>query len=189
MRFLSQALLLTFITLTTAQALEYAGVLIASKGPALHLRDHVTGKTFELTSESQIVDTVLQKLKTKDYVSFEGTGTVSKNSVQVDSINFVGLHDLFGVWQADDRYCYAFLSFTEFVIYPSKNSTCGKYTGAGTKYAYTINPTEYNNWVLLLSSDHANYVADLTLKSATSAEISLYDSNTGYILKVIKLRK
>ena len=191
MHFSRGLLLLSFLTLalSTAQAMEYTGVLFETKEHAVRFKEDNTGKSFDLLFEDHNVEALLHKLTAKDYISFQGARSSAVNAIRVDSINFVGLHDLLSVWQGDDRYCYSFLNFTEFVIYPTKKSVCGKPPKSGKKYAYTINPTEFNSWVILLSSDQANYVADLVVKSPTSIEISLYDSNTGYILKVIKLRK
>ena len=189
MRILNVAFLLTFLSLNAALAMDYAGILTQSEHQALRLKDDNSGKVFELTFEDKNVEALFHKLKSKDYVSFSGARSATVSSIRVDSINFVGLNDLLSVWKGDDRYCYAFLNFTEFVIYPIKSSACGKPPKSAKTYAYTINPTEFNNWVILLSNEQANYAADLALKSSTSVEISLYDSNTGYILKVIKLRK
>ena len=189
MHFLKVFLYITLITLNTAHAMEYTGEIFETKQKALALKEDSSGKNFNLTFENENVEKLLQKLKANDYISFQGARSSNVNSIRVDSINFVGLKDLIAVWKGDDRYCYSFINFTEFIIYPIRNGTCGKPPKLGKKYAYTINPTELTNWVLLLSSDQANYVADLVIKSNNLIEISLYDSNTGYILKVIKLRK
>ncbi len=170
-------------------AMSYSGVFIVSEDKKLRLKEESSGKSYELESDSAEVRKILKKLKKEDYISFDGARSATVTSIRVDSVNFVGLHDLLAAWKGDDHYCYNFNSFTEFSIYPKENSQCRTMPKTARKYSYTVNPTEEGNWVILLSDDKANYAADLTVKTSSSIQIQLYDSNTGYILKVIKLKK
>ena len=170
-------------------AMSYSGIFILSEDKKLRLKEGFTGKSYELNSDSIEVRKILKKLKKDDYISFDGARSATVTSIRVDSVNFVGLHDLIAAWRGDDQYCYNFVNFTSFSIYPKENSQCQINPKSSRKYSYTVNPTDDGNWVILLSDEEANYVADLTLKTSRSIQIQLYDSNTGYILKLIKLKK
>lgn len=189
MRSFISTLLVFLIFQSRAQAMVYSGILTQDKDFHLRLKEETTGKTYELTYADSNAANILKKLKKNDFISFTGARNSNISSIRVDSVNYVGLGDLLDIWKGDDHYCYAFTSFKEFAVYPAEKSNCVKYPTYSSKYAYTINPTEQSNWVILLSGSRSNYLADLTVKTAKSIEISLYDSNTGYILKLIKLRK
>ncbi len=189
MRLLLCGLLATFLIPNRVFAMMYSGVLFNSEEGKLELKDDSSGKKFDLTFSSAIIQSTVAKLKAGDYLSFEGARSSSIASIRIDSVNFVGLKDLLGVWQGEDKYCYNFTSFTEIKMYHRTKSKCAANSRSLRKYAYTINPSENVNWVLLLTDDKANLAADLTVKSANLVEISLYDSATGLILRIIKLRK
>lgn len=174
---------------TNVWAMSYSGVFILSDDKKLRLKDDSSGKSYELESDSSEVKKVLKKLKVDDYVSFDGARSATVTTIRVDSINFVGLHDLLGAWKGDDHYCYNFINFTEFSIYPKEDFKCLTTAKSSRKFSYTVNPTEDGDWVILLSDDQSNYAADLSLKTSNSIQIQLYDSDTGYILKVIRLKK
>ena len=166
----------------------YSGVIVENTSKSFRIKESRIGKTFDLAFTTPTDEKMAVNLKVNDFISFDGARNSTTNTIRVNSINYVGLKDLIAKWKGDDNYCYDFSSFTELLVYPSVKSTCQE---AGTllrKYAYTLNPSE-PDWMILLSDDQANYVADLVLKNGKSVEMSLYDSDTGDILKYIKLRK
>ena len=169
-------------------AMNYSGVITRSDLKKYRIKEARLQKTFTLVFENLQLENLFKKLKEHDFISIEGARSSTSTTIRVDSIHYVGLHDLIGNWKGDDNYCYRFKSFTHLIIFPAQKKNCKMEIVAGREYAYTINPTEHD-WLLLLSDNQANYVADFILKNSNSVEMSLYDSNTGDILRTIKLRK
>ncbi|MFZ3229463.1 MAG: hypothetical protein WA160_04610 [Pseudobdellovibrio sp.] len=171
------------------QALNFSGFVSRSVTGKLKLKDERLNKNFELTCKDPSVKNALKKLKTGDYLSFDGLKDPYKSKVLIDSINFVGLSQLLATWQGDDNYCYSFTSFNEFSIYPkSKITNCSDPKVIPRNFAYSISSSD-TNWFVLISDNEASYTADLNIINPTKAEITLYDPNTGTVLRLVKLSK
>lgn len=180
-------LTLLFILLSLKSfAISFDGKVTLNKG-GVYLNDRLTKQTYALTGSTPIISTYLNKLSDGDFLSVEG-GRVAKQSViAVDSVNYIGLSALLGSWIGDDMYCYSFTSFTEFSI--SRRGYGKKCLPVfSPSYTYFVNPST-DSWVMLLAGDRGSYVGDLIINNAKDAEIQLYDSETGDILRKIHLRK
>ena len=188
MRLICYFVLTFLLAQSPAWSMIYSGVITKSTDKSFRIKESRIGKTFELIFVSPHIAKMAANLKVNDFISFDGSRSSTTNTIRVNSINYVGLKDLIARWKGDDNYCYDFSSFTELLIYPSVKSICQEPGFLFRKYAYTVNPSE-PDWMILLSDNQANYIADLVLKNGKSVEMSLYDSNTGDILKFIKLRK
>ncbi len=170
-----------------ALSMVYSGVVTTTQ-KKVRIKETRLQRSFDLTFSSPEIESLIRQLAVNDHVSFEGIRSSDSNIIRVNSVHYVGLINLVATWRGDDNYCYSFTSFTELKIYTSKKSRCNFTPSLSRRYAYTINPGQ-PGWMILLSDNSANYVADLAIKNSRLAEISLYDLNTGDILRVIKLRK
>ncbi len=166
----------------------YSGVITKGSPYGYRIKESRIDKTYSLTFANQTVENMFGKLKINDFVTFEGARSSATNTIRVESVNYVGLTDLIGVWQGDDNYCYNFNSFTELWIYFRTGPGCGHQTFESRIYAYTVNPSD-PDWIILLSDNQSSYIADLVVEDEKSINISLYDSNSGNILRHIKLKK
>ncbi len=187
MRALGLLLLLLLTYSPQTFSMLYSGV-ITKVQTEIRIKEARLEKTFALSFASPQIEKMVRQLAPNDFISFDGARSSETNTIRVDSINYVGLATLLKTWQGDDNYCYSFTSFTEMKIYLARAASCKFTPVVVRKYAYTINPGS-PDWMILLSDNQGNYIADLSVKNERAAEISLYDSNTGDILRVIKLRK
>lgn len=151
------------------------------------LVDPTENRYYLLIGTTQATDAVLKKLKHGDFISVEGQKTKTGNTINVESINYVGLKSLLGIWVGDDDYCYIFDSFTEFSIAPLvKGKKCTPPTTPS--YTYLASPS-VQSWLLLISGQRNIYVGDLTFIGPRDAQIQLFDSETGDILRTLRLRR
>lgn len=179
-------LLLIILLSITAQASTYVGKIAKTKSQLFFI-DDVNKKPFSLTSSTPIIATYINKLSDGDFISIEGSKNNVQNTITINSVNYIGLSVLLGTWLGEDSYCYHFTSFTEFSIsYQEIGKTC--LPTSTPSYTYFVNPTT-TKWVMLLAGERGSYVGDLTINSPKDVQIELYDSETGDILRHIRLRK
>lgn len=151
------------------------------------LNDIADNKQYTLVGSTKITEDVLKKLRHGDFISVEGQKIKNGTAINVESINYVGLKSLLGVWLGDDNHCYTFGSFTEFSISPLVN---GKKCTVSTSPTYTyIASPSIQSWLLLISGQRNIYVGDLKFISPRDAQIQLFDSETGDILRTLRLRR
>lgn len=180
--------LCSFVTLTSYGS-TFQGVMSRLKNkPAITVA--TTERKLLLTPYSAEIGAQLSKLKNADFISLEGRLSEDGNSILVGSINFVGLKDLVGNWSGDDEYCYRFQNYFTLKIYNKANKDNCDFTpvNLAREFSYIVNPSA-PNWSVLLSDTEDSYLMDLTLNSKNSAELSLYDSRTGDILRTIKIKR
>lgn len=179
-------LALSFLFCSSAFALSIEGRVVIKKSEIL-LIDQADRKAYSLTGSTFNMN-ALKKLKTGDFLSFEGSRDSHKSTITVNALNYVGLRALLGVWIADDSSCYHFSSFTEFSI---SSHITGKRCNDLTQspyYTYITSPGT-KDWVLLISGQRASYVGDLKFLSSREIQIDLFDSETGDTLRTLHLRK
>ena len=177
-----------FIFQPSAFCMLYSGIITKSSPNNYRIKESRINKTYDLNFANPSIENMISKLKVNDYITFEGARSSTTNTIRIESVNYVGLNALLGIWQGDDTYCYNFTSFTELWIYLRAGAGCPARPTDGRVYAYTINPSD-PDWVILLSDNQANYIGDVTVISEGSVKFSLYDSNTGNILRHIKLKR
>lgn len=167
----------------------FAGTILIVKGNT-YLSVETGRVKFILAPLSREIKTQISKLKTGDFLSFEGYIDEKNSTFYVVSVNFVGLKDLLGNWVGDDEYCYKFKNFSTLGIYnKTENQKCDfSVNFLVREFSYFINSSELD-WSVLLSDDEGSYLMDLTLNSKDSAELSLYDSQSGDILRKIRIKR
>ena len=166
----------------------YSGMITRSSPNSYRIKESRINKSYDLIFTNPNIENMLSKLKVNDFITFEGARSSTTNTIRIESINYVGLNDLLGLWQGDDTYCYNFVSFTELWIYFRTGTECSTRAIDGRVYAYTINPSD-PDWIILLSDNQASYIGDVIVIAEGSVKISLYNSNTGNILRHIKLKR
>ncbi len=188
MKFL-YGLLFTLSLTLTLNAATYEGLVFTPRGKStIALKS--TGKKYLLVPANDEIASQISKLKSTDFVSLDGHLNNEQQIISVQSLNYVGLHDLLGDWSGDDDYCYSFASFSDLRIFikNDKNKCDFQESHKSRDFGYTINPAT-QGWLVLLSDNDDSYLMDLAIKSKTTVELSLYDSQSGDILRNIKLKR
>ncbi|MGZ3689913.1 MAG: hypothetical protein ACXVAX_00330 [Pseudobdellovibrio sp.] len=177
--------ILIFLCVQTIFAYSFDGDISKSKNKNyVVLQD--TGARYQVTGQTPIISSYLNKLSEGDFISVDGTLSADQNLLTVQSINYVGLRALLGTWSGDDNHCYNFTSHTDFTVSMKIGDYC--LNSRSSDYTYLLNPNTYQ-WVMLVSGDYNSYVGDVDFITKQSVEIDLYDSQTGDILRKLKLQK
>jgi hypothetical protein len=170
-------------------ALNFEGTL-TTFNKKLAIKDAGSPQKYYLAFINNEIQSQISKLKPSDFISLEGILDEKTETLTAFSLNYVGLKDLLGRWKGNDDFCYAFTSFTDIIIYnKTEHSKCTyQKSDIIREFTYTINPAS-KDWLALLAGETENYVMDIIVYSKKSVDLSLYDPNSGYILKEISLRK
>ncbi len=144
---------------------------------------------------------VLLKLNNQDYISVDGSISAygsqlaAAPTLNVTSINYVGLHELIGFWKDDSGLCYYFIGFTEIKVFiPGPKLKCHPRSQIAigeakmTNYNYFINPDE-DVWNMLISNEKIQYLAELISISSTKKKLVMYDAVDGKKLSEVTLVK
>lgn len=168
-------------------AMSFGG-LVSKSGPKILFNYVADNQQYSLVGSTPIISTYLNKLKTGDYVSIDGSKNDLEKTLIVNSINYIGLKDLLGFWMSDDNsLCFNFVDFTEFSVYQqSSEKKC--LISTKKSYTYFVSPTT-NSWALLFGNEQISYVGDLKVGSPRSIQITLYDSLSGNALRYLHLRR
>jgi len=179
----------------TGFADDFSGIITkihqGKKSKTITFVDHQTQLHLTLEYSSDEIEQQIAKLRLNDFISFDGELQADKNKVIVRSIDYVGIWNLIGLWLGDDQSCYEFLSFTELNIFNQSKSGCHPTSAKIQRKSltYTINPSSSSDWFALFSDDTISFGADIFIQSKKHIEITVYDSETGAITKVVKLTK
>ncbi len=171
-------------------ATDYEGSITLYKSK-LALIESKTQKKLTLTFKNIEIQSQVKNLSPGDFVSFEGVRSSTEAKISIISLNYVGLKTLVGRWTGDDKFCYDFVNFNEVYVFLREKEKCDftMRSDLTSRYlTYTINPTA-SGWLALFSDDMASYAGEISFKSSVRASLSLYDSNSGDILKTIVLKK
>lgn len=171
-------------------AANFSGFVSRGEKTKILVNLSTLNKKVLLATNNPEIQAQLSRLKSNDFISIDGYLDDEKTSLVINSINYVGLKDLVGNWMGDDDYCYKFKDFYTMSIYnKNEKGKCVFATaGLAREFSYFANPTR-DAWSLLLSDNDDSYLMDLTLKSKSSAELSLYDSKSGDIIRQIKMKR
>ena len=176
---------LTLFFIQTAFSLQFDGDVVRDSGK-IYILVKAESKKYILNGTTPIVVTYLNKLNNGDFVSIEANKNSDMTAMNVDSINYVGLHDLLGTWSGDDNRCYNFSTHTAFTVSNKLGNVC--LTLNSTDYTYLINPNS-KQWVMLVAGQFNSYVGDVDIISKQNVEIDLYNSDTGTVVRRLVLKK
>ena len=185
--------LASFISFS-AFAQLYSGVItkIDTDGKYI-LKDRRSGDSFTLNYATNVTSLQVNRLGIGDFISFLGHRDDSKNEVIIETVNYISLSTLLGIWLGDDDSCYYFEGFTKLSVYSAnQNGLCDMPMIVAKskirKLNYFINP-DVANWYMVISDDTSNYAAELLIKNERTIQINLFDEVTGDILSKITLRR
>ena len=182
----------------TVSAKTYAGRLEKATG---HYYISRNSTRYELLFKDASFEPLMQKLKTKDFISLEGalaSPSASRNKtlkVNVTEINYIGLNDLLGFWKDQTGYCHYFSGFTTLKkFFPVQPLDCNMKSLARAKnfvtnLNYFINPDSGDVWNLLISGDQDQYFAELIQLDSDTNKMILYNSYDGNLFTEDTLKR
>lgn len=155
--------------------------------------DSSTQKRFVLKPGNQSVSEDLKKLSNFDSITGKATAIKggSEEVLLLDSIDFVGLRNLLGLWKSRGTVL-DFIDYNEVSFYfPSlRHQRYGKNKVPTKKasYRYSVSPTTSDSWRVFFASDESVVLGSLNIKGS-KAVIEIYDVNTGEISETYSLEK
>jgi hypothetical protein len=182
---------LLFFSFTGSAEVVVLSGFVSKKENGYVLVEEKTSKRYDLRALNSETIESLKHLKHYDYIS--GYGEVKDNQiVLLESIDYVGLRRLLGLWHSADNVL-NFVSFRSVKVVEQlqfigdlgildvfKEST----------YDYAISPGSGGSWRVFFSDSDSVILASLTLSAKSDeARLELYDSSTGDITKELVLRK
>lgn len=159
------------------------GDVVISKSGQYYINLADSGANLPVYATSPITDYDIKKLNTGDYLI--GQGDVKNTSAIFESIDFVKLQNLIGIWEnKTDGILVNIISSTQLSI--SSTKTNRKFSA---NFVYVIAPNEKSKWTLFIfpvpsSPDSKIIPAIVTYNNPTSAKflrLVLYDPDTHYI--------
>lgn len=127
----------------------------------------------------------LSKLKTGDLISGIGSIEDSGKTVELTTIDFVGLQRLLGVWQTNDGNYVNFISFSEVIFGANLLSILDR---KFSNFTYSLSPYNDSLWILYLTNNEGTLVCTLYVDSF-KATISVIDTISNSTMTTIELTK
>jgi hypothetical protein len=180
----------TFVTSMAVQASPIFGFVEITENRYLL---HQEAETFEIQSTSLEVTNTLQRLRTGDYLAFEGYISPAQRKAIIQSIDWVGLQRLIGYWRTSDKKLVEFSSFTNMKFHQGNPNEIfidhrPRYEGNSLNVNYRVAPSVGTSWSFFLSNQGNVKVGKLVLFDRAMA-ISFFDNQTGRITKTVTLQK
>jgi hypothetical protein len=170
--------ILIFFFSFPALAESYSGYVSIFKNRVFTVLEG-SNKKYELIAYTEDTISSLKKLKDRDYITV--FGSKSDSTILVESIDFVGLRQLLGLWVSNNTWL-NFRDFNNVNVYWQDVNTTQK-----VLYEYSISPDPGKNWKIFFAGNNEVVIADLEL-NPSSAKINYFDSK-GVVVKTVELTK
>ena len=178
---------LTIVSSTAALAGSPVSGTISRAGQSLFLISDDPCSRYELTTSNEAAMDSLLKLSEGDTITATGTKDPSTCKIAVETIDYVGLKRLLGVWYSKDAFV-TILDFSVMSFYPPSitDFTSGVNVGVEpVNYKYSVIPSEGKEWVLFLSDRRTTTFA--TLQFSKGPAIMKIYSESGAVSKTMVL--
>lgn len=141
------------------------------------------------TSDREDVNNTLKRLGNGDSIVGTATFDSSGRWVKIESIDFVGLRRLIGLWNTTNTTgLMNFRSYQDLnVIMLAQGEGPGLVT-TKKEFKYTVTPATGDDWVLFLSDARETQMGLMDLKDG-AARITLLNPQTGDVAHIIELQK
>lgn len=166
----------------TATAEQISGIVSKNAAGEFFFKSTGSQTSIPITATTIDAQNSLQPLKSLDYI--QGHGFVSNNTMMLESIDFVGLHDLLGPWHVNNSVKFHFKNFQTLYIINNHN----KSESSRQKLDYSLAPNNEHSWSLFISDKNSMLFGTLTLED-TLARIQIYNTDNGKIEISVKLRR
>lgn len=121
------------------------------------------GKTYSLEATAIQDSNSLRELESGDFIV--GAGDIIGESIKMESLHFVGLRKIIGLWRTDDWELFEFRNFEDLLLLWPELATEGIFKPSPIKsksYNYTLAPATAPFWSMILVSDTSVDLARLT---------------------------
>lgn len=174
------ALLLSLIS-CHALARPISGFVSIENGQHYFIEHGTTVKFAIRPGKTEVVES-LKKLSSFDF--FQGQGEFTKSELVLDSIDFVGLRSLIGLWSEGRQSLFDFQDFQKVVIY----QPVFKLMTPRAQLHYSIAPSAGSDWKIFFTDENSVILASLILSEAR-ATLRFYNLDTGDVFKKVELTK
>lgn len=150
-----------------------------------------TGVYYRLQSSRTDTAKTLSKLATGDFVMATALVDSDLASIDVDTIDFVGLRKIIGFWNTSQRSrLMNFRSYSDLNIYDFILNNMGEDQPASsrTNLKYTVVPSQGSEWIMFVSDNRETQMAYLNL-SSSRATLRFVNSRTGETTSTLQLHK
>jgi hypothetical protein len=163
---------LTYLFGISAQADDFSGTIFRNNQSVFLDCNSGCSNKVELRAMTADSQKTLDRLQNSDFL--EGTGGLINGAIVLDSVDFVGLANLVGIWKSGG-YWVEFVNFNKANMYLDSELWDGK----PTPMQYSIIPGDKGNWKVLFSNDKTVNPANLILNNNTLL-LEIFDQNTGH---------
>lgn len=175
-------ILLTTVLLTlSAQAAPVGGFLVVEKDQYSFVEIKSNRKTPIRPTKLATVE-ALKKLKNMDY--FQGQGEFVNNELLLESVDFVGLRRLLGLWTADENSVLDFQDYSRVMIYRSFLNLMAP----RALLQYSIAPSAGADWRIFFTDENSVVLAALDLKDQ-KATLKFFDLGSGHVVKTVEMTR
>jgi hypothetical protein len=156
---------------------------------SIQMNDEVKMMTLQISSEPD--RKLFRRLKSGDYLAFQGQRVARENTLKLLSLDYIGLKSVLGIWIGDDGLCYNFSRFTQLTVFAqSFNGGCVAPASLDISlpktFKYFITPNE-NNWDILVGDQDVYFTAEFQLISPNNIAAQIFDTETGKIVSELIL--
>lgn len=183
--------ILLFVLTIVSSTAAFAGLpvsgTISRAGQSLFLISSDPCNRYELTTRNEPAMDSLLKLSDGDTITATGTKDPGTCQISVETIDYVGLKRLLGVWYSKEAVV-TIRDFNEMSFYPptvSDMPTGLDSNATAVNYKYSLVPSEGKEWVLFLSDTRTTTFA--TLQFSKGPVIMKIYSESGAVTKTMVL--
>ncbi len=171
----------------TAFAESFNGVLTKTQNDTFISLTKNSSQLFKVKSVTVEASDSLQKLETGDLISANGNIDTTNRVIQLESIDYVGLKKILGLWVSDSNLM-NFSTFNNLSIYPLLSKKRLLAASPKTDLQYSVAPYKGNEWAVFLSSKTSTIFATIVVDN-DSAVMKIFDTDTGENTRTIRLNR
>ncbi|MCB0365573.1 MAG: hypothetical protein H6624_04070 [Bdellovibrionaceae bacterium] len=145
-----------------------------------------TGVEHQIFTRNPHVMDDLRSLETGDYLSGKGWVYGINGTVEMTTVEFVGLKKLLGIWRTPSWEVFDFKNFSRLDLYEPTNSKTLNVVQLRS-LRYTVAPDGGHAWSILIVDSNSVDVGSLSV-SQEAIRIDLFDPQTGDVAKTIQLK-
>ena len=179
MRIIAALFLVLFSTQAIARPISG---FVSVEGSQTYFIEHGTTPKYAIKPNKLEVIESLKKLGSFDF--FQGQGELINGELLLDSIDFVGLRSLIGLWSVDRQSLFDFQDFQKVIIYKSFFNLMTP----RAQLHYSIAPSAGTDWKIFFTDENSVILASLIL-SNDHATLRFYDLENGEVYKKVELTK
>lgn len=174
-------LITSILAIASANAASISGLVKKQNESYYFLKTESSTPILIRPTKSEVINS-LKKLSNFDF--FQGQGSEINGILALDSVDFVGLQSLLGVWSGNESSVFEFKSFQKLVTYKQFLN----FLIPSEKIDYSIAPSSGADWKIFFTNIDSVLLASLTI-SKKRAVLRFYDLETGDISKLIELTR